>query len=422
MNSVAERLIDYLHKVVYEPNNASLDLSTMPDEFKEFAEEFIYFSDCFIETMAFAKSLAKGNLDVNVPSPGNEIAAPLKDLHSTLKHLAWQAQQVANGDYHQHVDFMGDFSEAFNDMVEQLRRQRVALISEVEKSKKEINMLAQNKSIYDLFESQISPWIVVVDADNKRWLFVSREADYTLNDKEWKAQVNKWINRQADLLLDLNDVYTTEFEFNGKLESQYYLVSIHSLMWHGKKALAFVLTDITTERRRLNSLQNIANYDALTQVYNRRCGMEILDEWSKEGKGFILCFVDIDDLKYVNDRFGHAEGDQYIMCISGILSDFSPDVKVSRIGGDEFMILAEGFDYDSAKKRMEELRDKLSEYNDKDDVSIYHSMSYGIVEVEKGSELLPRDILSLADERMYEYKRVLKLKRRMELKNLQNTK
>ncbi|MGA2916987.1 PAS domain S-box protein [Methanoregula sp.] len=64
----------------------------------------------------FALSLSKGDLDSRLEAKGIS-AGSLKSLQSNLKHLTWQTQQIATGDFSQRVDFMGEFSEAFNHMV-----------------------------------------------------------------------------------------------------------------------------------------------------------------------------------------------------------------------------------------------------------------------------------------------------------------
>jgi hypothetical protein len=84
------------------------------------------------ETHVFIIPLSKGELaDIKI-SRNNFFASPFKELHSRLLHLTWQAQQVAKGDYSQRVDFMGDFSEAFNNMIisldtkERLLKEKIA--------------------------------------------------------------------------------------------------------------------------------------------------------------------------------------------------------------------------------------------------------------------------------------------------------
>lgn len=74
------------------------------------------------EIHRFIVPLARGELNDISVSPKNFLASPFKELHSRLLHLTWQAKQVASGDYGQRVDFMGDFSEAFNFMIIALER------------------------------------------------------------------------------------------------------------------------------------------------------------------------------------------------------------------------------------------------------------------------------------------------------------
>ncbi len=71
------------------------------------------------ETRRLALALAKGELSYEVKEKGS-LAGALKSLQANLRHLTWQTQQVAQGDFTQRVEFMGDFSHAFNEMVIQL--------------------------------------------------------------------------------------------------------------------------------------------------------------------------------------------------------------------------------------------------------------------------------------------------------------
>ena len=118
-------LLNYLRDVIYKPQDADLDINKLSENIKDFANGFQYFTECVLEATSYAMALSRGDLNCKAPSCDNELAAPLKSLHASLKHLTWQAEQIAFGDYSQRVDFMGDFSKAFNMMVEQLsERQR----------------------------------------------------------------------------------------------------------------------------------------------------------------------------------------------------------------------------------------------------------------------------------------------------------
>ncbi len=85
----------------------------------------------------FIIPLSKGKLNGIKISSKNFLGSPFKELHSRLLHLTWQAKQVANGDFSQRVDFMGDFSEAFNSMIVSLDNNEKLLkkkINELEKA------------------------------------------------------------------------------------------------------------------------------------------------------------------------------------------------------------------------------------------------------------------------------------------------
>jgi len=131
MQRVADMILEFLRDVIYKPKAASLDLESLPESFNVVGKGLLYLNSLLVETNDFAKELSAGNLNCSVPRPSNEMASPLKSLHATLSHLTWQAKQVANGNYKQRVDFMGEFAVAFNNMIEQLEQQR--LTNEMEK-------------------------------------------------------------------------------------------------------------------------------------------------------------------------------------------------------------------------------------------------------------------------------------------------
>ena len=66
-------------------------------------------------------AISKGELDIEPPKGKLLILQTLKHLHANLRHLTWTTQQIAKGDFNLEVDFMGDFSVAFNSMTQQLK-------------------------------------------------------------------------------------------------------------------------------------------------------------------------------------------------------------------------------------------------------------------------------------------------------------
>ena len=87
----------------------------------------------YADSQHFLGSLSEGRLDVDPPRR-NFLISSFKQLHAHLKHLTWQTQQVARGDLNQKVDFLGDFSVAFNSMIDALKEKRL-----IEKDLKKAN-------------------------------------------------------------------------------------------------------------------------------------------------------------------------------------------------------------------------------------------------------------------------------------------
>ncbi|MDR1217831.1 MAG: diguanylate cyclase [Oscillospiraceae bacterium] len=411
MNPVAEQLFEYLRGVLFTPDKVSLNHAGLPDDFTELGQGMEYFADCIGELRAFAGALARGDLNVSMPSPDNELAAPLKSLHATLRHLTWQTQQVARGDYSQRVDYLGEFADAFNTMTRQLEQRYNALTDEVERSNKKTQALAQSNDIFELVTKTTAQWISVVDRDTGEWLFTNYPISNILANEVFMPQLEKWITNQLSSLESDPEFRMIGVELSFGELSQYFSAMIRPVLWRGRDSAVFVLTDISAERRHMDELETAAYRDPLTKQFNRHYGMRLLEQLINEKRSFILCFVDIDNLKYVNDKFGHLEGDKYILEVSSSLRGFTSDITVCRLGGDEFMLLLENWTQERAERRCEQLRSNLIARNAEEGSLYYRSMSYGVIGVLPDNELTPSELLAAADEKMYAFKRSHKMER-----------
>ncbi|BBB93517.1 SpoIIE family protein phosphatase [Methylomusa anaerophila] len=104
----------------------------------------------FRELYEYAVPLTKGSLNVKRPDKTNFLAGSLKELHSRLNHLTWQAQQIEKGDYKQRVDLVGEFFQAFNSLVIKLEEREQRLKEEILVCQQaEAEVRAQNKLITD---------------------------------------------------------------------------------------------------------------------------------------------------------------------------------------------------------------------------------------------------------------------------------
>jgi diguanylate cyclase (GGDEF)-like protein len=108
-------------------------------------------------------------------------------------------------------------------------------------------------------------------------------------------------------------------------------------------------SDIRTKEQQINHISEQAQRDALTSVGNKAAYLHKTEELTAriaEGKAeFAVVMVDMNDLKRINDEYGHRAGDQYIKGCCHIVCQIFKHSPVFRIGGDEFVIILEGDDY-----------------------------------------------------------------------------
>ena len=402
--------------MLYNPSNAKLNYNALQDDLKEFGEGLEYLGECIVEMRSFANHLSRGEIDVDPPSSENEIAAPLKAIQSSLKHITWQTKQVAHGDYEQNMHFMGEFSVAFNEMVAQLKDRQFAIESEMGRAKNQTYDLERSNSLFEVITEKMSEWIVMVDKKTGEHLFANHPIRSVVSSELLEKQMYEILLEYANALEHDVDSKDEEFMLISDDGVQYFSGTFYPIKWYKHDAVACVLTDVTKEKEALSKLEDVAYNDTQTGVYNRHYGMKVLEEWVENSKAFRLIFADMDMLKYVNDVFGHSEGDVYIQSVADLLQEISMSAVVARLGGDEFMVLLKESDVRErdVTETMEDLRDKLVRSSIKDEsgeIMYNRSLSFGIVDVTSENTLPASELLSTADERMYEYKKAHKKER-----------
>jgi len=406
MENVADILFEYLRKVIYDSANAVLDVDNLPENFRDFCNGLLYFVDCVTETKQLAQSLSRGELQTELPAPENEIASPLKSLHAALRHLTWQTQQIASGDYQQRLGFMGELSSSFNAMVEQLEERQRKLESEINQIQSKTASLEQSNLLLTSLMHNVSQQIFVIDRDTHAILL--------MNDAAAKESDND--GNYADHLIRAMTERSGEFKRGSDVEvvyaqggkERYLIVKPYQLEWNGANAEVLVINDVSATRNKIKELEVHAYHDSITKLYNRAYGMLTLESWLRDHKRFVLVFVDLDNLKHINDEFGHPEGDMYILNASKHLKTFSPNAVVCRIGGDEFMLLVPDIGYDAAMSIMAKVNRNFQKDEFLQDKTYSYNISYGICAIEEDNTLSASDTLSIADERMYENKRMKK--------------
>ena len=161
---------------------------------------------------------------------------------------------------------------------------------------------------------------------------------------------------------------------------------------------------LAAQKKEEELLKRRATCDALTGLYNRACAQERLAALMEQGTPFILCFVDLDDLKGVNDRYGHSGGDRYLLAVAEKLrlSCRREADLLFRYGGDEFLVLLSGLSAAAVEERMEQLNAVLSSEWAAGRFPFPLSVSYGAVDSRDFPD--PAGLIQAADARMYAQK------------------
>ena len=107
-------------------------------------------------------------------------------------------------------------------------------------------------------------------------------------------------------------------------------------------------------------MNDIAYKDALTRVKNKAAYDEKTDSLSWDimnlAARFGIVMVDLNFLKVINDKYGHDKGNEYIVGSCRVVCDTYVHSPVYRIGGDEFLVVLEGQDYDNREELLEQVK------------------------------------------------------------------
>jgi diguanylate cyclase (GGDEF)-like protein len=167
------------------------------------------------------------------------------------------------------------------------------------------------------------------------------------------------------------------------------------------------------ERRRLEEeLRTISITDQLTGLFNRRgfyiLAQKHLEIAKRKKRKFSVLFLDLDDLKNINDEFGHSTGDQALADTASILKkSFRTSDVVARIGGDEFSVL---ITEPSSQENIQHIisaniQEKLDEYNNQADRDYRLTLSTGMSHFRPKHPSSIDELLARADKLMYKQKK-----------------
>ena len=374
----------------------------------------------------FTIALANGDLSASLPFVRGLAAGSLKSLQASLKHLTWQTKQIAAGDFSQRVDFMGEFSEAFNTMVESLADSRGSLeVANLQLQEDNVKLrelaeaLRESDERFRHIAENVSDVIWTLDRSMGHFTYISPSIASLrgLSSDEALAEPLEHAMTAESLALlrktlagGMTDaaaagwaaelIEVEQICRDGRVINVEVVVSaVHDAEGRLKEFVG-VSRDVTVRKRLEDQLKYQSTHDALTGLHNRAFWDAQL-ELVAQGRKFPVSLIvaDLDGLKRVNDGSGHEAGDLLIKGAAAIFRQaFRGEDIVARIGGDEFAILLGETGQREALAAMARVRSCQDGYNAQHDGPAV-SMSLGAATAASGEQV--QAALREADELMY---------------------
>ncbi len=172
-----------------------------------------------------------------------------------------------------------------------------------------------------------------------------------------------------------------------------------------------IVRDITEMKKMEKKLKYLAERDPLTDTFNRRQFEILLNHEiarsERTGEPITVIYLDVDNLKEINDKFGHEKGDELLVKVANALKNgLRKSDIVARVGGDEFIIVTPNLSKDEALKLINRLRKKIMKEEKEFPCPI--DFSYGAFEITPGSKLALNKVVAEADREMYKMKKIKK--------------
>lgn len=168
-------------------------------------------------------------------------------------------------------------------------------------------------------------------------------------------------------------------------------------------------TDITDRKQYEDTIRELSLKDELTGLRNRRGFMTLAEAEfllaRSLKRGLALFYADLDNMKRINDTYGHAEGDNALRDVAALLKKtFRDSDIVARLGGDEFSVLTLETSQDRPEHIIQRLESNITEHNRSAGRRYTLALSIGAVYMSPGSEMSMEALLSQADAEMYRVK------------------
>lgn len=309
--------------------------------------------------------------------------------------------------------------QLINELVE--LRQRIIELKKQETDHKRVEeVLGESDEKYRSLVESTEDSIYLVDR-NYKYLFMNKKhlsrmgfsGDEYLGQEFGKFRSpdeTKWFVEKA------NEVFNTgesiQHEHKSLRDGKYFLRTLSPVKKSDGTIIAVnvVSKDINKLKSMEEKLRALSLTDELTGMYNRRGFFTLVEQLLKiskrQKKGIFMLYIDLDNLKVINDTFGHQEGDLALIDTANILKEnYRESDIIARIGGDEFVVIPVGTAEDSIEIIITRLQKAVEVHNSEGNRSYRLSLSAGIAYYDPESPCSIDELLVQGDKSMYEQKR-----------------
>ncbi|MFH1437735.1 MAG: diguanylate cyclase, partial [Pseudomonadota bacterium] len=222
----------------------------------------------------------------------------------------------------------------------------------------------------------------------------------TLDGKPFEFDVEPDIKKKVEIIRGKEVVAIVEMRTAG-------------VRWEGMDALLVTVRDITDFVRMQEEISALALLDELTSLYNRRAFIMMAQQQlrlaERAARDMFLLFIDVDNLKGINDSHGHRNGDMALIETAKILrSTFRRSDIIARVGGDEFVVLAVEARRDCGELLQGRLQQAVDAFNDRAGRPYGLSLSVGVAKYDPAAPGDIDELMAQAGKAMYQDKRARK--------------
>jgi len=349
-----------------------------------------------------------------------DIAFPLEIITGTIflggacfVYLVIRLSQITIRDINERDKHINGYAKSLADRTSDLEK-------EISERKKVEKALKKSEEQYRSLVESTDDSICVVDK-NYRYVFINKKQLTRLGLSEdgyigrlynefHSPEETKLFIEKADVVFNRGE--SVQHEYQSIQDGRYFLLTLSPAQKvEGTiTAITVISKEITDYKKMQEQLRELSLTDQLTCIYNRRGLFTLIDPVLKQAKrqkkGIFMLYADIDNMKEINDTFGHKEGDAALIETANILkTNYRESDIIARIGGDEFVVIPVGTAGDDIEKIVDRLEKSLEIYNSKRKHDYRLSLSVGVTYYDPENPCSIEELLIQADELMYKHKK-----------------